>query len=100
MGQYLDLDLDWVVEKYGAPVAVVGCFAILGDTQISRYFELGCEIKGKERGHVKRIKDEVRAGQRPPAPGARAGHAPDLALCYPCQGRLRSPDRPPGGSGQ
>ena len=24
------------------------------------YFELGCEVKGLGRGHVKRIKDEVR----------------------------------------
>jgi UDP-N-acetyl-D-mannosaminuronate dehydrogenase len=61
-GQYLNLDPDWVVEKCGAPVAVVDCFAILDDAQIRRYFELGCEVKGMGRGHVKRIKDEVRAG--------------------------------------
>jgi len=33
----------------------------LDDTQIKRYFELGCEVKGLGRGHVKRIKDQVRA---------------------------------------
>jgi UDP-N-acetyl-D-glucosamine dehydrogenase len=32
----------------------------LNDDQIRRYFELGCEVKGMGRGHVKRIKDEVR----------------------------------------
>jgi UDP-N-acetyl-D-glucosamine dehydrogenase len=38
----------------GGPVAVVDCFGILNDDQISRYFELGCEVKGLGRGHVKR----------------------------------------------
>jgi hypothetical protein len=27
---------------------------------IRRYFELGCEVKGLCRGHVKRIKDQVK----------------------------------------
>jgi hypothetical protein len=44
----------------GRPVAVVDCFGILTDDQIRRYFELGCEVKGLGRGHVKRIKDEVK----------------------------------------
>jgi hypothetical protein len=48
----------------GKPVAVVDCFGILDDHQIRRYFELGCEVKGLGRGHVKRIKDEVRGGHR------------------------------------
>jgi len=58
---YLDLDPDKVVETAGAPLAVIDCFGILDDTQIKRYFELGCEVKGLGRGHVKRIKDQVRA---------------------------------------
>lgn len=62
-GQYLDLDPDWVVAQAGGPLAVVDCFAILDDARIRRYFELGCEVKGMGRGHVKRIKDEVRAGK-------------------------------------
>jgi hypothetical protein len=33
---------------------------MLSDHAIHRYFELGCEVKGLGRGHVKRIKDEVR----------------------------------------
>ena len=57
---YLELDPDWVVEKCGGPVAVVDCFAVLDDARIRRYFELGCEVKGMGRGHVKRIKDEVK----------------------------------------
>jgi len=57
---YLDLDPDEVVARTGQPVAVIDCFGILDDAKIRRYFELGCEVKGLGRGHVKRIKDEVR----------------------------------------
>jgi nucleotide sugar dehydrogenase len=58
---YLDLDPDTLVETAGAPLAVIDCFGILDDAKIKRYFELGCEVKGLGRGHVKRIKDQVRA---------------------------------------
>ncbi len=51
---------DEVVDMTGRPVAVIDCFGILDDAAIRRYFELGCEVKGLGRGHVKRIKDEVR----------------------------------------
>lgn len=57
---YLDLDPDRVVAMTGRPVAVIDCFGILDDTRIQRYFELGCEVKGLGRGHIKRIKDLVR----------------------------------------
>ena len=56
---YLDLSPDAVVEMAGAPLAVVDCFGILDDQKIRRYFELGCEVKGMGRGHIKRIKDSV-----------------------------------------
>jgi hypothetical protein len=49
------------VEWAGGPIAVIDCFGILDDGRIKRYFELGCEVKGLGRGHVKRIKDQVRA---------------------------------------
>lgn len=49
-----------IVEMCGKPVAVVDCFGILDDGKIRRFFELGCEVKGLGRGHVKRIKDEVK----------------------------------------
>jgi len=58
--QYRELDPDWVVEACGGPVAVVDCFAILDDERIRRYIELDCEVKGLGRGHINRIKDEVR----------------------------------------
>ncbi len=60
---YLKLIPEEVVKMTGRPAAVVDCFGILDDVKIRRYFELGCEVKGLGRGHVKRIKDEVRAGK-------------------------------------
>ena len=60
---YLSLDPDEVVKNAGGPIAVIDCFGILDDDRIRRYFELGCEVKGLGRGHVKRIKDQVREGK-------------------------------------
>ena len=60
---YLALEPDDVVRWAGAPLAVVDCFGILNDARIRRYFELGCEVKALGRGHIQRIKEEVR-GQR------------------------------------
>jgi UDP-N-acetyl-D-mannosaminuronate dehydrogenase len=57
---YRKLDPDDVIAMTGRPVAVIDCFGILDDARIRRYFELGCEVKGLGRGHVKRIKDDVR----------------------------------------
>jgi UDP-N-acetyl-D-glucosamine dehydrogenase len=57
---YLNLDPAEVVKTAGKPVAIIDCFGILNDAQIKHYFELGCEVKGLGRGHVKRIKDQVR----------------------------------------
>jgi nucleotide sugar dehydrogenase len=57
---YLDLDPDEVVKTIGNPVAIIDCFGILTDDKIKRYFQLGCEVKGLGRGHIQRIKDEIR----------------------------------------
>jgi UDP-N-acetyl-D-mannosaminuronate dehydrogenase len=57
---YLSLDPDEMVKMAAKPMAVIDCFGILNDGTIRRYFELGCEVKGLGRGHVKRIKDAVR----------------------------------------
>ncbi|GBD96992.1 MAG TPA: GDP-mannose dehydrogenase [Nitrospirae bacterium] len=57
---YLDIDPDDLVKMAGNTVAVIDCFGILDDEKIRRYFELGCEVKGLGRGHIRRIKDEVR----------------------------------------
>ena len=57
--QYLKLDPDRVVKSAGQPFAVVDCFCVLDDEKIRRYLELGCEVKGMGRGHIKRIKDSL-----------------------------------------
>ncbi|MFZ2146290.1 MAG: UDP binding domain-containing protein [Sedimentisphaerales bacterium] len=57
---YLELDPDKIVEWAGGPLAVIDCFGILNDEKIRRYLELGCEVKGLGRGHIQRIKEEVR----------------------------------------
>jgi len=57
---YLKLSPDDVVNWAGGPIAIVDCFGLLPDEKIRRYFELGCEVKGLGRGHVQRIKEEVR----------------------------------------
>jgi nucleotide sugar dehydrogenase len=57
---YFQLDPESVVEWAGAPLAVIDCFGILDDDKIRRYFELGCEVKALGRGHIQRIKEQVR----------------------------------------
>ena len=57
---YLALAPDDVVAWVGGPLAVIDCFGMLTDDVIRRYFELGCEVKALGRGHLKRLKDEVR----------------------------------------
>jgi len=57
---YLKLEPDQIVKWAGAPLAVIDCFGILPDDKIRRYFELGCEVKALGRGHIQRIKKEVK----------------------------------------
>jgi len=61
---YLDLDPADVVKWAGGPLAVIDCFGILDDDRIRKYFELGCEVKALGRGHIQRIKDEVRKAKK------------------------------------
>jgi nucleotide sugar dehydrogenase len=58
---YLGLEPDQIVKWAGGPLAVIDCFGILSDEKIRRYFELGCEVKALGRGHIQRIKEQVRA---------------------------------------
>ena len=57
---YMDLEPEKVVKMIGNTAAIVDCFGILDDDKIRQYFELGCEVKGLGRGHVRWIKDAVR----------------------------------------
>ncbi|PYJ60257.1 MAG: GDP-mannose dehydrogenase [Verrucomicrobia bacterium] len=60
---YLKLDPDKVFKSVGRPFAMIDCFCILDDERIRRYLELGCEVKGMGRGHIKRIKDSLDKGE-------------------------------------
>jgi len=57
---YLNLNPDDIVKWAGGPIAIVDAFGILSDEKIRRYFELGCEVKALGRGHLARLKREVR----------------------------------------
>ncbi len=58
--EYLRLDPDEIFRTAGKPIAVIDCFGILDDKKIRRYLELGCEVKGLGRGHIKRIKESIK----------------------------------------
>ena len=45
---------------------MIDCFGILSDDAIRHYLELGCEVKALGRGHIKRIKERIRADMEPP----------------------------------
>lgn len=57
---YLEVSPDDLVTWAGGPLAIIDCYGILSDAKIRRFFELGCEVKALGRGHIQRIKDEVR----------------------------------------
>jgi UDP-N-acetyl-D-glucosamine dehydrogenase len=61
---YLNLDPDAVVKWVGGPAAIVDCFGVLTDDNILRYFELGCEVKALGRGHIQRLKEQVRSKRK------------------------------------
>ena len=61
---YLKLKPEEIINWTGKPLAVIDCFGILSDETIRRYIELGCEVKALGRGHIQRIKEEVRKGKK------------------------------------
>ncbi len=62
--QYRELSPKDILEMTGRPMAIIDCFGILDDDQIRQYFEFGCEVKGLGRGHIQRIKEAVRSGEK------------------------------------
>jgi len=63
--EYMALEPDAVFEAVGKPFAVIDCFCMLDDNRIRRYLELGCEVKGLGRGHIRRMKESVKAAVTP-----------------------------------
>ena len=59
---YINLDPDELIKTIGHPAAIIDCFGILSDDKIRRYFQLDCEVKGLGRGHIQRLKEEIRKG--------------------------------------
>jgi nucleotide sugar dehydrogenase len=57
---YLDLQPDWVIKSIGKPVAIIDAFGILDDDKIKQYLELGCVVKGMGRGHINRIREQIK----------------------------------------
>jgi nucleotide sugar dehydrogenase len=57
---YRTLNPQKVLNMVGRPAAIIDCFGILTDKDIEVYFELGCEVKALGRGHIQRIKEQVR----------------------------------------
>jgi UDP-N-acetyl-D-glucosamine dehydrogenase len=57
---YLHLPPGDVVGWAGRPIAVIDCFGLLDDAEIARYLELGCEVAGLGRGHIRHIKERMR----------------------------------------
>jgi nucleotide sugar dehydrogenase len=57
---YLKLEPDAVIKAVGKPTVIVDAFGILDDKKIRRYLELGCAIKGMGRGHISRLREQVK----------------------------------------
>ena len=57
---YINLDPYELVKTIGHPAAIIDCFGILSDDKIRRYIQLDCEVKGLGRGHIQRLKEEIR----------------------------------------
>jgi len=58
--EYLNINPDDVIMNTGQPIAVIDCFGILDDEKIKRYLQLGCEVKGLGRGHIRRLKESLK----------------------------------------
>jgi UDP-N-acetyl-D-glucosamine dehydrogenase len=58
--EYLKLEPKQIVKWAGGPLAVIDCFGILSDEMIKQYLKLGCEVKALGRGHIQRLKEEIK----------------------------------------
>lgn len=58
--EYMYLNPKQMVKYAGGPIAVIDCFGILTDEKIKEYLKLGCEVKALGRGHIQRLKEELK----------------------------------------
>ncbi|HQO09110.1 MAG TPA: nucleotide sugar dehydrogenase [Clostridiales bacterium] len=58
--EYIDLDPKKIVQWAGGPIAVIDCFGILSDEKIKHYLKLGCDVKALGRGHIQRLKEDLK----------------------------------------
>ena len=58
--EYLNLNPEEIIKHAGKPIAVIDCFGISDDEKIKTYLKLGCEVKGLGRGHIRRLKEQVK----------------------------------------
>ncbi|HAQ61825.1 TPA: GDP-mannose dehydrogenase [Candidatus Delongbacteria bacterium] len=58
--EYMNLNPKQMVKYAGGPIAVIDCFGILSDDKIKEYLKLGCEVKALGRGHIQRLKEELK----------------------------------------
>ena len=61
--EYLNLNPEEIIKHAGKPIAVIDCFGILDDEKIKSYLKLGCEVKGLGRGHIRRLKEQVKSSE-------------------------------------
>ena len=61
--EYLNLNPEEIIKHAGKPIAVIDCFGILDDEKIKTYLKLGCEVKGLGRGHIRRLKEQVKSSE-------------------------------------
>jgi len=57
---YLKISPENLVKMVGKPVAIVDCFGILSDAKIKKYLKLGCVVKAMGRGHIERLKANLK----------------------------------------
>lgn len=57
---YLKLKPEEVVKAIGKSVAIVDAFGILNDNDIKKYLKLGCAVKGMGRGHIPRLREDMK----------------------------------------
>jgi nucleotide sugar dehydrogenase len=58
--QYLELAPEFVVKACKKSPLIIDCSNFINDEKIMRYLELGCEVKGVGKGHIKFLKEKVK----------------------------------------